>query len=152
MLPHGLAELLLPGLGQLQGLSSHLPLRSAPTLLPASGEPHDNTVSVSECLKMSSRLSCLCTYTHSHVETPTGLLQLGQPPWTHRPQSLPLPSPQAPRTQQSGTSDLWRPSLAQDPQSSAHQAWCLALGKPESREPWGEGPTGVSLGVARIGL
>ena len=137
MLPHGLAELLLPGLGQLQGLSSHLPLRSAPTLLPASGEPHDNTVSVSECLKMSSRLSCLCTHTHSHVETPTGLLQLGQPPWTHRPQSLPLPSPQAPRTQQSGTGGLtvygglvWLKTHSHQP--IRHGAWPLASRRAES--------------------
>lgn len=129
--------------------TSHLEV--PPTILPASGEPHDNSLSVSECLKMSSRLSRLCTHSHSHVETP-GLLHLGQPPWIHRPQPLPLPSPQAPRTHQSGTGDLWRLSLAQDPQSSAHQAWCLALGKPDSREPWGEGPTGASLCVARIGL
>lgn len=100
---------------------------------------------------MLHRLSRLCTHTHSHKETPAGLLWLGRPPRIHHPQPLPLPSPRAPRTNQSGTGDLWRPSLAQDPQLSAHQEWCPALGKLDSRGSWGEGPTGACLEPALAG-
>ena len=85
--------------------------------------------------------TCTLTSTDSHVETPRCFLWLRQPPGTHRPQPLPLPSPWHPGLTQWRPGDLWRPCLARDPQLSAHQVPCPALWShqaslPARRQGW----------------